>query len=67
MMTVMARSSGVDMAYAYKPLHFPGIAHAFLNTLLYLDYDRKEWRPNRDGGNINLEAVEFFQKLNTKF
>ena len=31
---------GVDMAYAYKPLHFPGIAHAFLNTLLYLDYDR---------------------------
>jgi hypothetical protein len=31
---------GVDAAYAYKPLHFPGIAHAFLNTLLYLDYDR---------------------------
>jgi len=31
---------GVDVAYAYKPLHHPGIAHAFLNTLLYLDYDR---------------------------
>ena len=31
---------GIDMAYAYKPLHHPGIAHAFLNTLLYLDYDR---------------------------
>jgi len=31
---------GVDTAYAYKPLHHPGLAHAFLNTLLYLDYDR---------------------------
>jgi hypothetical protein len=31
---------GVDMAYAYKPLHHPGLAHAFLNTIMYLDYDR---------------------------
>ena len=31
---------GVDMAYAYKPLHHQGLAHAFLNTVLYLDYDR---------------------------
>jgi len=31
---------GVDMAYAYKPLHHAGLAHAFLNTLLFLDYDR---------------------------
>ena len=30
-----------DIAYAYKPLHHPGLAHAFLNTVLYLDYDRK--------------------------
>lgn len=29
-----------DVAYAYKPLHHPGLAHAFLNTVLYLDYDR---------------------------
>ena len=32
---------GVDMAYAYKPLHDPGLPHSILNTLLYLDYDRK--------------------------
>jgi hypothetical protein len=33
---------GIDMAYAYKPLHFQGgLGHAFINTLLYLDYDRK--------------------------
>jgi hypothetical protein len=29
------------MAYAYKPLHEPGLGHAILNTLLYLDYDRQ--------------------------
>jgi len=32
---------GIDMAYAYKPLHEAGISHSFINTLLYLDYDRK--------------------------
>jgi len=32
---------GFDIAYSYKPLHQPGLGHAFLNTLLYLDYDRK--------------------------
>jgi hypothetical protein len=31
---------GVDMAYAYKPLHEDGLGHAFANTLLYLDHDR---------------------------
>lgn len=32
---------GFDVAYAYRPLHEPGLGHAFLNTLLYLDYERK--------------------------
>jgi hypothetical protein len=32
---------GFDISYAYKPLHEPGLGHAFVNTLLYLDYDRK--------------------------
>ena len=32
---------GVDMSYAYQPLHEPGLGHAILNTILYLDYDRK--------------------------
>lgn len=31
---------GVDMSYAYQPLHEPGLGHAILNTILYLDYDR---------------------------
>jgi hypothetical protein len=32
---------GIDMSYAYKPLHEGGLGHAFANTLLYLDLDRK--------------------------
>jgi hypothetical protein len=31
---------GFDVAYAYKPLHHP-LGHAFLNAVLYLDYDRR--------------------------
>jgi hypothetical protein len=34
-------SEGFDIAYAYKPLHLDGIGHAFLNSVAYLDYDRK--------------------------
>ena len=35
-------SQGFDLSYAYKPLHETGgLGHAFLNTLLYLDFDRQ--------------------------
>jgi hypothetical protein len=34
-------TEGFDIAYAYKPLHLDGIGHAFLNSVAYLDYDRK--------------------------
>ena len=29
-----------DVAYAYKPLHHASVAHAFMNSILYLDYHR---------------------------
>lgn len=32
---------GIDVAYAYKPLHHASLPHAFLNTVLYLDYERQ--------------------------
>ena len=32
---------GIDVSYAYEPLHEPGLSHAFLNSVLFLDYDRK--------------------------
>jgi hypothetical protein len=33
-------NEGIDVAYAYKPLHRP-LGHAFTNSVLYLDIDRK--------------------------
>jgi len=32
--------AGFDLSYAYQPLHHP-LGHAFMNTLLFLDYDRQ--------------------------
>jgi hypothetical protein len=33
--------AGFDVAYAYRVRHSLGLAHAFANTLLFLDYDRQ--------------------------
>ena len=32
--------AGFDVSYAYRPLHHP-LGHAFMNTLLFLDYERQ--------------------------
>jgi hypothetical protein len=32
---------GIDMSYAYRPLHQDGLGHAFAYTLLFLDLDRQ--------------------------
>jgi hypothetical protein len=34
---------GFDVPYAYKDLHLEGLGHAFINTIMYLDYDRTGW------------------------
>ncbi len=34
-------NEGIDAAYAYEPLHYDSLAHAFLNTVMFLDWDRK--------------------------
>src|SRR3989442_9336808 len=34
------RGEGLAVAYAYTPLHHP-LGHAFVNSILYLDIDRK--------------------------
>ena len=32
---------GVDVAYAYEPRHHESLPHSFMNTLLFLDYERR--------------------------
>ena len=57
-----------NACYWFDKFHIDGLRVDAVASMLYLDYGKEEgqWTPNEYGGNGNLEAKTFLQRLNER-
>ena len=53
-----------NAVYWLDKFHIDGLRVDAVASMLYRDYSRDEWRPNRFGGRENLEAIDTLKKVN---
>lgn len=56
-----------NAVFWFEKYHIDGLRVDAVASMIYLDYAKKpdQWVPNKYGGNMNLEAMDFLKQLNT--
>ena len=53
-----------NVVYWLEKFHIDGLRVDAVSSMLYLDYGRTHYKPNRFGGRENLEAMELLRAVN---
>lgn len=53
-----------NVVYWLERFHMDGVRVDAVSSMLYLDYNRSNYRPNRFGGKENLEAMDLLRAVN---